>query len=237
MPFFPDYPKIPYKFGSENFNVEFSDLVRYSEILDVIKENGSFYQKYYIRNGQRSDNLSWELYKTPNFHWTFFYLNDNLREGGWPLDQYQIEKKIEIDFPNTVIITTDEMFSTFDVGATVTGSLSGETGIILKKNVDLGQLTIEGNLSFTAGEILTNNQDDGTLTVVSSSPEKESPLYYSKAGERSDIDPFLGPDSDELPVTNEDFYLTENEKLRDIIVMKPSTVNQFFLEFRDAMRD
>lgn len=237
MPFFPNYPKVPYQFGQESFTIQFPDLVRYSEILDVVKNNGSFYQKYYIRNGWRPDNVSQELYNTPSLHWTFFYLNDGLREKGWPLDQYQIEEKIQDDFPNTVLTTNEEMFSTFNVGSTVTGLTTEETGRIIKKNVDLGQIFVEGTPEFSSEESITVEENDVTyiLALTNVQAEKDAALYYVTSGEKVDIDPFAGPDSDQLPVSYEDYYLTENLELRDIIVMKPEIATQFKVEFKDTM--
>jgi hypothetical protein len=239
MPFFTNFPKVSYKFGEEDFDVQFPDLVRYSEILDTIRSNGSFYQKYYIRNGWRPDNVSYELYRSTNLHWTFFYLNDTLREQGWPLDQYQIEQKIADDFPNTVIVTRDEIYDTFNVGSVVTDVTSGVTGTIIKKNIDLGQLFIEGSKEFTTGNSISVTEDDETyfITVTSFGPEQDAAMYYvEEGGEKVDIDPFTGPTSGQSAVSYSDYYLTQNQGLRDIIVMKPQVAQQFRREFKDAMR-
>jgi hypothetical protein len=238
MPFFKDYPKVPYFFGTEDFTVQFPDLVRYSEILDTVKINGAFYEKYYIRGGWRPDNVSQELYQTPDLHWIFFYLNDNLRAQGWPLDIYQMQQKITDDFPNSVIVTRDEIFSTFLVGSTITGITSGATGTIIKKNIDLGQLFIEGTPQFDDDETITVTEDgiEHIITISDYVAEKDAPLYYTIAGEKSDINPFSGPNPDQIPVSYADYYNTENENLRNIIVMKPEIANQFKREFHDAMR-
>jgi len=239
MPFFTNYPKVDYFFGKEDFFVQYPDLVRYSEILDTVKNNGAFYQTYYIRNGWRSDNVSQELYNRPDLHWTFFYLNDKLREQGWPLDQYQIEEKITDDFPNTVLTTRDEIFSNFRVGSTITGLESEKTGTIIKKNVDLGQLFIEGTVAFDSDESVQVIEDEEThtITLVDRVKEENAPFYYvEEGGEKSDINPLVGPDSDLSPVSYADYYLTQNLDLRTIIVMKPEVASQFSTEFRDVMR-
>ena len=238
MPFFRNYPNVPYKFGNESFTVDAPDLVRYSEILDTVKNNGAFYQKVRIKYGMRPDNLSFDLYKNANYHWTFFYLNDDLRERGWPLEEFQLTQKIADAFSNTVVITQDEMFSEFLEGSIVTGGTSEETGTILRKNVDLGQLYIEGSHEFINGELLTvtENGVDYTVTVKSSSTEKDAVIYYTDGTDIVDVDPFSDVGGGVTAVTYEQYYREKNEELRDIIVLKPEVMTRFISEFKDAMR-
>ena len=66
-------------------------------VVDQVKENSSFYKNYYIRDGERPDNVSHRLYENPRLHWTFYLMNDHIREQGWPLTQRSIVEKVKED--------------------------------------------------------------------------------------------------------------------------------------------
>lgn len=238
MPFFPNYPKVSYKFGNETYSVSYPDLVRYSQILDQIRNNSAFYTKYYIKSGSRPDNVSYELYDSPMYHWTFFYLNDDLRESGWPLDQYALDQLVSHDFRNTVVVTREDIFEKFPEGSTVTGLTSEASGVVLKKNENLGQIFIQGSLDFISGEsiIAEVNDEIQSVAIVSSSSEKDATIYYTDGSKVVDIDPFVGPGEGITPVTFEEYYITRNNNLRNITVLKPEVMTQFIREFHDAMR-
>jgi len=235
MPFFPNYPNALYLFGNETDPVEFPNLVAYSEILDKVKNNSSFYQKYTIQNPERPDSVSYRFYRNPNYHWTFFYLNDNLRESGWPLTNAQFDEKIADDFPNTVIETRNDIFNSFLVGQTVTGVESGKTGTIIKRDLNIGHIFIEGSIDFVSGEGFVSSADQ-SISSVATYEQKDAPLYYVDGdGKIISIDPFTGPGSNNS-VTYSEYYRKRNEELKDIIVMKPDVMNQFISEFTRTMR-
>lgn len=238
MPFFTNYPTVQYKFGEEIYTVDYPDLVRYSQILDQIKNNGAFYQKYYIKEGSRPDNVSFELYDNPMYHWTFFFLNDTLRESGWPLDQYSLDQIIAHQFRNTVLVTRDNIFEKFPEGSTVTGQTSEAEGVVIKKNENFGQIFIQRAQPFLDGEDIIAEVDGETqtATIVSVLAEKDAAIYYTNGTNVVDIDPFLGPGEGITPVTFEDYYNTRNGNLRDIVILKPEVMGTFISEFHSAMR-
>ena len=173
MPYFTNFPKVDYKFGSEDFTVQFPNLSAYSDVLDSVKQNSSFYANYTIKRGERPDHTSQRLYNDPSYHWTFYLLNDGIRESGWPVNQYELDVLIKGNHPNTVIVTRSEIFDKFLVGSVVVGGLSGASGTIIKRNINLGQIFIEGVHTFTDGEQLLTTESlvEKSIMVQSSSTE------------------------------------------------------------------
>ena len=101
--YFKDFPKVPYRFGDEREFVEFQHLGTYIDILDQVKDYAVYYMNYHVQNGERPDQLSYKLYRSSNYHWTFYLLNDHLRQGGWPIRDADVYPKAQEYYPNTVL--------------------------------------------------------------------------------------------------------------------------------------
>ena len=103
--YFKHFPKVDYRFGNNESTVEFQDIGAYIDIVDQVKEYSIFYEAYNIQNGQRPDQVSIELYDSPNYYWTFFLLNDTLRTGDWPITDADVYSKTKEYYPHTAFTT------------------------------------------------------------------------------------------------------------------------------------
>tara|TARA_Y100000114_G_scaffold99181_1_gene92371 strand:- start:220 stop:948 length:729 start_codon:yes stop_codon:yes gene_type:complete len=241
MKYFNDFPNSFYKFGDEVSPVIFQNISLYSDVVDQVKDGISFLNFHTIQEGFRPDQVSIQLYGSPFFYWTFYLLNDDLREQGWPLPNHELINYLKKILPNTVINTVDEFATKFKVGQTVTGGSSGLSGKIIKRDLDLGKITIEGNVAFrTGGELFTTTNADGnleTLTGTSTVKEFQSTSHYvDGTGTIVDIDPQSGPGALLTEKTFEDVYFTVNESLRQIKVIKPSQINNIVTSYKKSIR-
>ena len=141
--FFANFPLIGYNFGNETNPALFQDISAYIKIIDDLRDDIAFYTTVHIQDYDRPDNFSYKLYGTTEFYWTFYYLNDDLRESGWPLPQQDLLPKAKVDYPHRAVTTTGNISKTFLPGHTVTGAISGTTGTVIKRYLDLGQIIIE----------------------------------------------------------------------------------------------
>lgn len=146
--FFQSFPLIDYNFGDEIAPSLFQNLSVYIDLIDQIAEDGLFYENYTILDGERPDTVSYKLYGTTDYYWTFFLLNDHIRQQGWPLSVQEIYSYSRLYYPNVVISTEEitDLFRSFKRGDVVTqGNLVNPTakGSILERNLDLGQLTVK----------------------------------------------------------------------------------------------
>ena len=249
MLYFRNFPRTAYYFGNnkdiggEKLSYEiFQDISRYSDVVDQIKDNVSFYRKYSIQENDRPDQVSFKLYGSPQFHWTFYLINDHLRSRGWPLTLNQLEDQVKQDFPHHVIRTKNVLTGIMLVGQTASGATSGTWGKILRRNLDLGQIVVASQKSFTAGEIVTNVTVDleipGAITAASVMREHLSTHHYEDVdGNHVDIDPTLDAPAILTEITHYDRYVRKNNELKEIRVIKPDLINEVSSAFFQSIRN
>jgi hypothetical protein len=240
MSYFTNFPNILYKFGNNETETVFQDISAYVQIIDEIKDNINFYSSYTILEGERPDQLSQKLYGTPSMYWTFFLMNDNVRQLGWPLTQPQIQELVAKQFPKKVITTVADLTGIFKVGQTITGLGSGATGTIISRRLDFGQLVINTTGTFIAGELITSTVGTTTQSVLLS---KGSTVQYETIhhwedsdGDYVDIDPSVGTSAIYTPITFYEKYVADNDLLRTIKTIKPIAVNSVYRAFNESLR-
>ena len=96
--YFKNFPRVAYRFGEEDQPVSYQKLSKYVDVIDTLKENISTYIEYEIRDYDRPDTLSHRLYGTDEYEWTFFLMNERLRETGWPLSVNDLYDAAQKDF-------------------------------------------------------------------------------------------------------------------------------------------
>lgn len=248
--YFNKFPYVKYKFGSENSETLFQDLSAYTEVIDSIKDDINFYSKYYIQDGERPDILSQKLYGTPDFYWTFFLMNDGIREGGWPMDSREIVIKNQTDHPHTTLTTKAQISNKLLAGQTVIGSTSGATGVISQRRVDFGQLNVSlvGTTQFIATETIYSNVVDRfgfdqveQVDLVAASKEYNSVHHYEDVdGNYVDVDPLTTAPSEisafTILVTFADRIAARNEAIKSISIVRPSAIKSVNKAFNDSMR-
>lgn len=166
MSYFTNFPQIDYFFGNKVKPTRFTDLHVYVDLIDQIKDDVSVYTYYNLQDGDRPDQISQKLYGTTDYHWSLYLLNDDVRLHGWPLSYNDMKEKAEEDYPNTVLLTRNNLDNKFKVGTKVRGLTSGVEGTILKRRLDFGQIVIQGTKSFTAGEIISATENDSVVTAT-----------------------------------------------------------------------
>lgn len=146
--YFQTFEKVYYKFGDETNSSLFQNLTQYVDIFDQVKSQTVFYEDYTIKSGDRPDTLSLQLYGDPKYYWTFFLLNDDLRESGWPLKNEEVLSRAKEFYPHRVLTINSDISSSeggydYRVGRRIIGNDSGTHGTIIKRNLDLGQLIVD----------------------------------------------------------------------------------------------
>lgn len=100
MAFFKQFPNVIYDLDKKGQKIEVKDIFRFVDVNEKLIDPASAYQYYYIKDGERPDHVSAKLYKNSDFYWTFFVVNDFLKQGysAWPLSYQQIEKQLKTDY-------------------------------------------------------------------------------------------------------------------------------------------
>ena len=238
--YFKYFPIIDYKFGNETDLAKFEDLSIYADVVDQVADAVTAYEEYYILPDERPDQVSEKLYGTPDYHWTFFLMNDNIREQRWPLSPNALFDTAVVKYPTTVLTTRTKLTDKFKVGQTITGATSSATGKIAVRNLDLGQLYLE-NVSgtFIAGENVNSTNSNNVVEVISltsSELQYNAAHHYEDAnGNTVDIDPEVGPGAQLTEITWFDRVNRLNEANREIKILKPGIVRDVVRAFRDAV--
>ena len=249
--FFRNFPLVGYNFGTETEPALFQNISAYIKIIDDLKDDIAFYTTVHIQDYDRPDSFSYKLYGTTEFYWTFYYLNDDIRESGWPLPQQDLLTKAKVDYPHRAVVTTADISKTFLPGHTVTGALSGSTGTVIKRYLDLGQIIIDSPDNFTAGENITPSisgvAQTADFVVVTSDSEQYNAVHHYEDASKEYVDIGLVPSgngtadypsaSGKTPITYFDRILTKNDSLREIKVLKPNVAQQVKNEFNKLIQD
>jgi len=242
--YFQRFPFVNYNFGDNEANTIFPNISAYVDIIDEVKDEVAFYEKYTILDGDRPDVVSQKLYDTPDYHWTFFYMNDGLRESGWPLSERELRALVKKRYPHRTVTTQSNIASNFLPGDFVLGKTSGTTGRVVERNLDLGQIVIasdqnEAGLNNNFGQTeqiaagtTAEEQAVNTATLISESQQFNAPLYYKNtSGDIVDIDPYNQTTSELVPTTVMEDNINFNDRLKDITIIKPSVVVSVVSEY------
>jgi len=235
--YFAPFPLLQYSFGTNEDPVLFQNISTYIDLVDQIKDDISYYQTMQIEEYERPDTLSYKLYGTTDYYWTFYLLNDGIREGGWPLSGADLQAKALIDYPNRVITTRDDISAIFLPNETVIGLASGSTGKILKRYLDLGQIVINSPDNFGVNELIRTSTDEiTTVSVYRETAQYNSVHHYENAnGEWVDINPFTQNVSGLTPITYLDRMITRNDQLKTIKVLNKRVAPQIAAGFKKAL--
>lgn len=254
MTYFRNFDRIPYRFGNNEEAVNFTNMGVYVDVIDQIKDNVTAYSEYTILENMRPDQVSFQLYGTTDYYWTFFLLNDNIREQGWPLSQTELLAQCQRDYPGTTLVTasdltSDQLTATGAVrdkiveGVTVVGQTSGVTAIVDHRHLDLGQVIVKGTKAFTEGEFVYLSTDinvgfNATTVVteyLSVHDWEDGNGDYVDLIDANGIVDITGGASN-TAITQLDRYIRQNDLLKEIKVFKPGVINQVFNSVQTAIR-
>ena len=222
MNFFKNFPVVEVDLQRDGRVNKMVNIFRSVRPLQNFIDDSSLYTFYEIKNGERPDIVSQRLYKTSEFYWTFFVINDFLHDGyrSWPMSQEVLEKYLEVEYEGFALVTHPEVDTNSDgsvieytnslagenitytvdgtryrLGETVTGSSSNATGKVTKKNLDLNQLIVQSvSGTFVSGENVDGATSSASVQVAEVFKYAEAPHHYYKKG-----------DTEERPVTPRKF--------------------------------
>lgn len=107
MSYFKHFQKVDYDIRGNGFTQELTNLTQMSRIGTKILDDISMYSYYTIQEGERPDNVSYKLYGTTDYYWTFFYVNQHLVNAfnDWPKDTSALTEFVESKYPGYAAIS------------------------------------------------------------------------------------------------------------------------------------
>lgn len=273
MAFFKQFPKVQYDFERNGVITNVVNIYRSVRPLKEFIDNTSAYTFYEIKNGERPDIVSQRLYDNPNYYWTFFIINDILHDGmrAWPMSQEDLFDYMVTEYEGYAITTnpsiirnTDGIITKFEdslagsvpnvsngaftLGETVTGSISGFSGTLTKKNSDLNQLIIQdvnsnaplGDPDAVSGgtELIVGSKSGDSVGTYEAYKYAEAPHHYFVTGDKEKryttnaIFVQGGEAASNLSFQSNRSFVNElNEKRSRIRVVDPAYIDRFADEF------
>jgi hypothetical protein len=166
MSYFNNFSPVLYRFGDETRYSLATNLTQYVDLIDQVKVRDLLVDDYTIPFNERPDQTAFRLYGNADYYWTFFLVNDDIRERGWPLTNNEVIEAAKKRYPHRMItmkllqpdvidfydednkpIFRSKIIGTapdnFSVGTVVTGSESGTRGVIIKRDLSLGTFVVD----------------------------------------------------------------------------------------------
>ena len=275
MSFFRQFPTINYDLKKDGSVMRMVNIFRNVRPLQNYVDNPSLYNFYEIKNGERPDTVSQRLYGTPDFYWTFFVINEFLHDGYkvWPLSQEQLFDYIKEQYNGYAITTKpvivrtgdgtisefrDSLSGKFQLGETITGSISNAQGTLTKKNIDMNQLVVQNmkNTNRYTGDGAANNNNYELLigSTTNDSVESYEVFNYADAPHHYYITDSDGidreytnmsfinqtiatPENDLKSVSNRQYVNDLNEERSKIRVINPNFIGRFIENFESLINE
>lgn len=276
MSFFRQFPKIQYDFQNNGIDTRIIDIFRFVKADDRYLDDLSTYAFYQIQNGDRPDIVSNLLYGTPDYYWTFFVINEQLKTGlsGWPMSPEQFEDYMTTEYDGIVIETHPVIVRTtdnairehrnslaerFQLNQTVTGILSGATGIVKAIDVQKSQLILRDvDGVFQETELVRDNttlkevtsyrvwdyrdaphhyEDDDGNTIYNALHIDEQKIYDANNVLVTASNPIQTGTSDPEVniITNLEYETQLNDERANIRVIRPKLIYDFAKNYRDLI--
>ena len=217
MGYFRELPNIAYQSPLSHKNssrdyIVIKNIFRRSKLFNYLDDNVTFFNKYVIGDGSRSDLIAEELYGDPKLDYVVILVAGITKiNHEWPLQDYQVYDYALQKYGSETELNENHHFETFEI------------------KDDKGRQILPPNLIV----------DDEFKIDGTSSKYNTTYTLISQAGntQLDDKDEFtVKTDNIARAVTNLEYEHTENEKKREIDVLRESYLQMFINDLRDVVR-
>jgi len=128
--FFKDFPKVDLKYKGDNSTpvvLSYTDIYRFIDTSKFLNNDLGNYEMIRIEDGERPDMLAHRLYDTPDFYWTFFIINEHMKNGmsQWPMSTQTLDRHIKNKYSNYGVCTIIPTFDQYDNTKVVSNYVNG----------------------------------------------------------------------------------------------------------------
>ena len=217
MGYFRELPNIAYQSPLSHKNssrdyIVIKNIFRRSKLFNYLDDNVTFFNKYVIGDGARPDLIAEELYGDPKLDYVVILVAGITKiNHEWPLQDYQVYDYALQKYCSETELNENHHFETFEI------------------KDDKGRQILPPNLIV----------DDEFKIDGTSSKFNTKYTLISQAGntQLDDKDEFtVKTDNIARAVTNLEYEHTENEKKREIDVLRVSYLQTFINDLRDVVR-
>ena len=256
---FSNFPELQYTLSTGKV-VTIKDFFRKATIEQDAVNSVIDYTYYELLDGERPDVVATKLYGSGDLHWTLFLVNDWSNYYEWHMDQETLTNYLTEKYPgvwllaaNTTDIVDATTYDKDNTPWTITGTSKfnfGEqvtngtyTANVIKIEPQHKRICVDGNGTWLVNETVTTNRiedshlyyDDGTpqksFTITAVQNGIDGTAYYK------DSNGIIKNYSDTgfSSVSYETVEYDENEKKRNIKIIKPEYIRGVVSEFEKVM--
>ena len=219
MAYFRELPNIAYQSPLSHKNssgdyIVVKNLFRRTKLAEYVKSSSTSFSKFIIGEGDRPDTIAEALYGDSKLDYVVVLVAGitNITHE-WPLQDYQVYNYALDKYGSEAEMNANHHYETFEI------------------RDEQGRQILPPNLIVDA-----DFKIDGTIHKF---PSTTKYTLRSQAGytQLDDKDEFtVATDNIAHPVTNLEYEYSENEKKREINVLKSSYLNMFINDLRDIVR-
>lgn len=237
MSYFSKFKKGSFRVGDRI--IETVNIAHYTQLLEKLADDISFYSYYTVVNGDRLDVISEKLYGTPDYYWTIMLLNKDVVNTYEDLPkEYNNEliRYLEGKYPGYALKLKagEELAGKFDMLETV--SFSDYTGIVSGKFPSLGYLTINltSDDSFPLNQefTLTGQTSGDSIVIANTMAYYMAPHHY----EDSDGHWVLWTNQSSSITSILEYESAINDERSQLKVIRPDQIYNVVTEFERQMR-
>ena len=217
MGYFAELPNIAYQSPLKHKNssrdyIVIKNIFRRSKLFDYLNDNVNLFNKYVIGDGARPDTIAEDLYGDAELDYVVILVAGIINiNHEWPLQDYQVYDYALEKYGSETEMNANHHYETFEI------------------KDDKGRQILPPNLIV----------DDEFKIDGTSSKYNTTYTLISQAGnsQLDDKDEFtVKTDNIARAVTNLEYEHTENEKKREIDVLRESYLQMFINDLRDVVR-
>jgi len=217
MGYFRELPNIAYQSPLSHKNssrdyIVIKNIFRRSKLFNYLDDNVTFFNKYVIRDGARPDLIAEQLYGDPRLDYVVILVAGITKiNHEWPLQDYQVYDYALQKYGSETELNENHHFETFEIK-------DNKGRQILPPNLIVDdEFKIDG----------TSSKYNTTYTLISQAGNTQL----------DDKDEFtVKTDNIARAVTNLEYEHTENDKKREIDVLRESYLQMFINDLRDVVR-
>ena len=218
MSYFKHFPNILYQSPLENKistadYIEIKNLFRRTKLKDYLQGSVSVFNKYVIEDGERPDTISELLYGSSQYDFVVILTAGitNINHQ-WPVQDFQIYNVALAKYGSETKMNEIHHYETFEIKDSKGRQILPPNLIVDKDfKMDGSALRFPTNRFTLISEAGNNQLDDKNEYTVAT-------------------------DNIARPVTNYEFEINENEKLRKIDVLRQGYLTTFVNDLRDILR-
>jgi len=244
MAYFSNFQKVPYDLKGNGYYTQLTNLTHFTRIGTKYLDDVSFYSYYNISEGERPDMVSYKLYGTTDYYWTFFIINSGLFNAfnDWPKGTADLADFVESKYQGLAAISAplgvsgfDEIAGKFNIGEIVQGGVSDALGTVVAKYPTLGYVEIKPTQGTfrEEGEGIYGTESQDFLNTSSVIKKAYAPRYHIdiSTGEQT-----IRRTAGTQPVTNFEWEYERNIEKSKIRVIKPTFIREVAREFKREMQ-